>query len=295
MYPYPILFGTMGIYDILLVVAIVSCMFAADRIGIYRGFSVKLQKVLIIAFMVTIVCALFGTVLFQAVYNAIETGKFEINKNTGMTFYGGLIVGVATFIAVWFGLGRLWCKNGEEKKQFGTIADMAACLIPFAHGLGRLGCLAAGCCHGALTEKWYGVTHYHVTVDGVYYPSARVVPVQLFEALFLFAVSGVMCWLFFKKFGKENKGRFPLLPVYAIAYGIWRFFIEFARSDERGETIISALSPSQLIAIIMIAAGAVYLCVFFFRKKKSAALKSAENIQKSEDNGDGKNGSNAAV
>lgn len=295
MYPYPILFGTMGIYDILLVTAIVACMLAADRIGIYRGFSVKLQKVLIIAFMVTIICALFGTVLFQAVYNAIETGKFEINKNTGMTFYGGLIVGVATFIAVWLGLGKRWCKNGEEKKQFSTIADIAACLIPFAHGLGRLGCLAAGCCHGALTDKWYGVTHYHVTVDGVYYPSARVVPVQLFEALFLFAVSGIMCWLFFKKFGKESKGRFPLLPVYAIAYGIWRFFIEFARSDERGETIISALSPSQLIAILMIVAGTAYLCVFFIRKKRTAGLNSAENIQKSEDDGDGKNGSNGTV
>ena len=99
------------------------------------------------------------------------------------------------------------------------------------------------------------------------YPIGKMVPVQLFEALFLFALSGVMLWLFFGKFGKENKGRFPLLPVYAIVYGIWRFCIEFARADERGETIISALSPSQLIAILMVMAGCAYFVVWFVKRK----------------------------
>ena len=268
MYPYPILFG-MGIYDILLVVGIITCMLAADRMGIMRKFSIKLQKVLIVAFMVAIVFGLFGAVFFQAIYKAIETGEFTLNQSTGMTFYGGLIFGVGAFLAVWFALGKLWCKDGEPKKKFGAVADMAACLIPFAHGLGRIGCLSAGCCHGALTDKWYGVMHHNVVVDGIFYETAKVVPVQLFEALFLFALSAVMCWLFFGKFGKENKGRFPLLPIYAIAYGIWRFFIEFARSDERGETIISALSPSQLIAILMISAGIVYFCIWYFNRKKS--------------------------
>jgi len=47
MYPYPILFGTMGIYDLLLVLAVVVCLFGADRMGIMRKFSVKLQKLLI--------------------------------------------------------------------------------------------------------------------------------------------------------------------------------------------------------------------------------------------------------
>ena len=295
MYPYPVLFGAMSIYDITLVVGIVSCMLSADRMGILRKFSVKLQKVLIIAFMAAISFGLFGAVFFQAIYKAIETGKFVLNKTTGMTFYGGFIFGVGVFIAVWFGLGALWCKDGEAKRQFGTVADMAACLIPFTHALGRIGCLTAGCCHGGLTDKWYGVMHYHVMVDGVYYETAKVVPIQLFEALFLLALSAVMCWLFFVKFGRENKGRFPLLPTYAIVYGIWRFLIEFARSDERGQTIVSALSPSQLIAILMIAAGALYICVWYFKKKKSASFNAVKNIERSEDTGDGNDGSNQAV
>ncbi|MBE7080632.1 MAG: prolipoprotein diacylglyceryl transferase [Clostridiales bacterium] len=293
MYPYPILFGTMGIYDLLLVLAVVVCLFGADRMGIMRKFSVKLQKLLIIAGMLAISIGLFGTVFFQAIYNAIETGKFEINANTGMTFYGGLIFGIGSFIAIWFGVGNRWCKNNEAVKQFGSVADMAACLIPLAHGLGRLGCLAAGCCHGAVTDKWYGVTHYHVVANGVYYETAKVVPLQLFEALFLFAVSGVMFWFFLVKFGKENKGRFPLLPVYAIVYGIWRFFIEYARTDDRGQTIISALSPSQLIAILMIAGGIAYLCIWLIQQKK--AVSAGKNIKNDEVDNNGTNGSNETV
>ena len=41
-------------------------------------------------------------------------------------------------------------------------------------------------------------------------------------------------------------------------YGIWRFVIEFFRSDDRGATIVKFLSPSQLIAILMVV-GAVGL------------------------------------
>lgn len=295
MYPKPILFGVLDIYSLLLVVAIVVCLLAADRMGIMRKFSVKLQKILIISVMVAILCALFGAVFFQAIYMAIETGDFKLSLDTGMTFYGGLIFGLIAFLAVWFGLGKLWCKDNEAVKKFGAIGDIAACLIPFAHALGRLGCLAAGCCHGADTDKWYGVMHYALTVNGEMIPLGKKVPIQLFEALFLFALAGVMFWLFFGKFGKENKGRFPLLPVYAIAYGVWRFFIEYARADERGQTIIPVLSPSQLIAILMVAAGVAYLCVWFVQKKKAAKNAMETVIETSEVSSDENNGSDDTV
>ena len=42
MYPYPILLG-MTLYDICLVIAVVSVLFMADRMGIMRSFSVRLQ------------------------------------------------------------------------------------------------------------------------------------------------------------------------------------------------------------------------------------------------------------
>ena len=57
MYPYVVVFG-MGFYDILLAIAVVLSLFLADRMGIYRGFSVKLQKTLIFSIVVAVVCGL---------------------------------------------------------------------------------------------------------------------------------------------------------------------------------------------------------------------------------------------
>ena len=274
MYPYTVIFG-MTLYDICFVIAIVLALFTADRMGIMRGFSLKLQKVLIISLMEAFVVGFVGAVLFQAIYNAIETGEFVINARTGMTFYGGLIFGVAGFLAAWFGLGKLMCKSDEPVRKFGAMADIAACLVPLAHGIGRIGCFTAGCCHGVPTDAWYGVTMY--TESGW----MKVVPVQLFEALFLFALSGVLLWLFFKKFGKEEKGRFPLLPIYVAAYGVWRFFIEYARADDRGATVVAFLSPSQLVAIVMVLVGVVYFLLWYFYKKKQDPTME-EGIEKNE-------------
>ena len=48
MYPYKVLFG-MGFYEIFLIIAMLSALFIADKLGIQRGFSVKLQKLVIVA------------------------------------------------------------------------------------------------------------------------------------------------------------------------------------------------------------------------------------------------------
>ena len=62
-----------------------------------------------------------------------------------------------------------------------------------------------------------------------------------------------MVWLFVKK-----NIRFQM-PMYLLSYGVWRFVIEYLRGDERGETIVSFLSPSQLTSIGLIAAGILVL------------------------------------
>ena len=97
-----------------------------------------------------------------------------------------------------------------------------------------------GCCHGAVTDQWYGI---HMVSEG-----ARVVPIQLYEAIVLFGIC-VLCvyrlWT-----GKRDN-----LQLYMIVYGVWRFLIEYARDDYRGTTFISFLTPSQLTAVLMIVGG----------------------------------------
>ena len=129
-------------------------------------------------------------------------------------------------------------------RKFWHLADAAAISISLAHAFGRIGCLMAGCCHGAVTDKWYGI--YMVSAQ------SRVVPIQLFEAIILFAIAGFCLWRLWK-------GQRDNLPLYMIVYGVWRFFIEYARTDYRGTTFLSFLTPSQLTALVMIVGGAAVL------------------------------------
>ena len=70
------------------------------------------------------------------------------------------------------------------------------------------------------------------------------------------------------------------MHIYLISYGIWRFILEFIRTDERGG--LPGLTPSQWTSIIFVLAG-VALIVFYivkkiplFEKKEQLAI---ENIQ----------------
>ncbi|MBE6534611.1 MAG: prolipoprotein diacylglyceryl transferase, partial [Ruminococcaceae bacterium] len=184
---------------------------------------------------------------------------------------GGLIGGAACFLAIYFGIGALMFKDKIHVRSFFDVCNIAAAAIASAHGFGRIGCLMAGCCHGAPTDAWYGV--YFVSYG------IKAVPVQLFEAIFLFGLFGFFCYRLIK-----NKSL--NLPLYMILYGVWRFFIEFLRADDRGMTVVSFLSPSQFIAILMIigSVGLFFGERYIERKLKPAAFENnKENTDANED------------
>ena len=259
MYPYP-LFLNVNLYTICLSIAIVVALLLCDHLTQKRGFSIALQKLVIVNILLSIVLGLGSAVLFQAFYDFLKTGVFKLANDTGMTFLGGLIGGTVVYLLVWFFGGKLFLKGenqGEEKRKFKDMLNIAACCIPLAHAIGRLGCFFAGCCHGKETDAWFGVKM--LTEQGW----KSVVPVQLYESIFLFALAGVLLWLLLK-----NKTKLPLMPIYCGFYGIWRFFIEYARADDRGSSFISFLSPSQLTSIFLIILAIVYLYTFFKKKIK---------------------------
>ena len=55
------------------------------------------------------------------------------------------------------------------------------------------------------------------------------------------------------------------MQVYLIAYGVWRIFIEFFRTDARGAVILG-LYPSQWQSIIFIAGGVAMFLVYIIKK-----------------------------
>lgn len=241
MYPYEIIFG-LDLYSIMLCVGIFICILTYSRLADRIYLSARLQKFCFICAVFAIPLGYGSAVLFQALYNIRDNGGFELSQSTGATFYGGLIGGAAVFLLIYFVAGHFMFSDGYHRRNFFGVANCAAASIAVAHACGRVGCLMAGCCHGQVTDAWYGILMHGS--EGY----KKYVPVQLFEALFLFALFALLVMLVLKKKSFN-------LPIYMMGYGAWRFFIEYLRADERGDTIVSFLSPSQLIALIMILGG----------------------------------------
>ncbi len=264
MYPYKLFEFPDGsgitLYEIFILIGVIAAIILFRILADRRKMPAKLQNLILIGAVVSFIVGYLSAVLFQAIYNAIETGDFSLDSQTGSTFYGGLIGGAVCMLLIYFIGGKILYKKSNDYIQwFPTFANMAAACIPLAHGFGRIGCLMGGCCHGNITDAWYGIPMDIGVLDGVY---VKVVPLQLFEALFLFALSAALIYLNFKEKGGE-------LSLYFVGYGIWRFIIEYFRADDRGETIVSFLSPSQLIAVILIIIGiAIFVIGYMLKKKK---------------------------
>ena len=258
MYPKKI-FLDMDLYTILMLLGVIASMVLVRVLSDRRRMRAKWQNLVLFNAVISVMVGYGSAVLFQAFYNFMEDGKFEIVNTTGATFYGGLIGGAVCFLLIYFIAGHFIFPDGYHKAHLRTVTDLAVPCITAAHGLGRLGCLMAGCCYGAETNAWYGVPQYDFST-GVYVDR---IPVQLFEAVFLLALCALTFILFWK-------GKKYLMPLYMLTYGIWRFIAEQLRVDDRGETVVDFLSPSQLISVLLLAgAVALFLVEYFMDKRKA--------------------------
>lgn len=214
---------------------------------------------------------IFSAMLFQATYNYIANPSGGFDLGGSMTFIGGLIGGVLSFVGVW----NLYMFVIRKRTKFQWLKpEMNAGLtdaLPFipigitiAHAFGRFGCFWAGCCYGEKTDAWFGmyVAQKYNSTLGTTYLGDKVIPTQLFEMIFLILLTVVMAVLFFKFKFNYN------FAVYAISYGIWRFIIEFYRGDFRGTLFGNTLSPSQIWSLVMVPIGVGYIFVqkYFFAK-----------------------------
>lgn len=251
---YPDLFGIPnGSYTFMMIIAIIVAL-ALLVIYFKREKINKVQVIdLLITSFVTVIFGIIFAILFQNLYNYIENPS-AYKWTWGMTFIGGLIGGVISFLAMYFAYYRR--HNGPLMYKILTIVPAALCI---GHAIGRIGCFLAGCCYGKETTEWYGM----------YFPAIgkTVIPTQLYEAIFLFVLGGVL--LFFA-FYKRN---FPLnMTIYMASYAVFRFLIEYLRDDHRG-SFIPGISPSQFWCILLFI-GAIVLCIFTVVLKK---FKTPEN------------------
>ena len=264
MYPYPLLSfpdgSSVGFYEICMLVGVIAAMVLFSLLAGRRKMPAKMQNLILVGIVVSVVVGYLTAVLFQAVYNALETGEFVIDETTGATFYGGLIGGAACLILIYFvGSRILFGSNAEGVRRFPTLANIAAACVPLAHGFGRIGCLLAGCCYGQETDSAFCI----VFQNSAYAPNGvPLVPTQIISSVLNFLHFGLLI-LFAKKW---KKGEGQVTGLYFALYSAGRFVLEFFRGDlERGN--VGALSTSQFIAVFAFLFGAA---LFVWAGKRGA-------------------------
>lgn len=234
-------------YSIFLLIGVIACFYIFYLYGKKNNFSRKYIYDILLLACVAIMSGLLFAFLFQKLFDILKDNK--INAIGSMTFFGGLVGGVLGFIVGYFLIIK---KHYPDRNLVLDICIVAPSCITIAHGFGRIGCFMAGCCYGVHTESIFGVVF-----PGMSY---AVYPTQLFEACFLFILSGVLFYLAYKK------NFLYTFSIYTLCYGIFRFLIEFIRGDDRGAFFLS-LSPSQWFSIFSIV---ISLVLFVFFKYKYA-------------------------
>jgi len=170
----------------------------------------------------------------------------------GFVFYGALIGG----------LGGIAIFALIKKLPFFALTDYFIPALVIGHAFGRIGCYFAGCCYGMKCVTPISVVF---PAGGAAPAGIPLLPTQLMESAFLFLLCAFLVWRLTKKkpFGSIS-------GWYMVLYGVWRFTIEFFRSDERG--FVGALSTSQFISIFVILGGVALLLLVKLGALKKTVL-----------------------
>jgi phosphatidylglycerol:prolipoprotein diacylglycerol transferase len=190
-----------------------------------------------------LVIMLASVVGSRAMYVLTHLGEYSDNWLSvlavwegGLTFYGGFIFG--TLAAVFY--------SKKLGVSFWHLADMAAPAFALGLGLGRIGCFLNGCCFGKPSELPWAVTFPDQGMAGLA-AGCRVHPTQLYEALFGFALFGLLWALRKRKIYDGFK-----VSLMFLLYGAWRFIIDYFRFYEQSQRWVLGLTNNQWISLTII-------------------------------------------
>ncbi|RMG42864.1 MAG: prolipoprotein diacylglyceryl transferase [Acidobacteria bacterium] len=198
--------------------------------------------------MGTFIAGFIGAKLANAVvfWRELATGQMSLIGvlRGGGVWLGGALLGTAYCIAM---LRR-------HRMEIGASSDVFFTVVPLAHGLGRIGCLLGGCCYGSACDLPWAIT-YTDPLAAKYNGTPLNVPLHptpVYEFLLEMANFAV-CYALWRR--RPRGG--TVAGTWVLLYGVERFFLEFLRSDPRGQ--YGPLTTSQWISLAMVAAGTALL------------------------------------
>jgi phosphatidylglycerol---prolipoprotein diacylglyceryl transferase len=171
-------------------------------------------------------------------------------SGAGLVWYGGALGGAAAVL--------LWA----WRRKFLTLQMFDVAAVPLAAGyaIGRIGCQLAG--DGDYGIAWDGPWAMAYP-DGTVPTTEEVHPTPVYETI----VMGLVALLLWRWRHRWRAG--TLFGLYLILAGAERFLVEFVR---RNEDVWLGLTQPQLLSIVMMAGGAVWIWRVNSRAERTAPV-----------------------
>ena len=237
MHPVLVRFGSLTIHTYGVLVAAGFLLGLALAVKQAKKEGIPQERIIDIGFYV-LVAAIVGSRLFFVAVNAGHYLKHPLDIfkiwEGGLVFYGGLILALPS--ALWY--------IRKHHLDGWRITDIFAPSIAIGHAVGRIGCFAAGCCHGRLCELPWAVTFHDP--ESLATTGIPLHPTQLYESAGEFLNFLILITL--RRY-QSFKGQ--LFWTYIFLYSVLRFVVEFFRGDEARGYLFGGISVSQGISVIM--------------------------------------------
>jgi phosphatidylglycerol---prolipoprotein diacylglyceryl transferase len=172
----------------------------------------------------------------------------NIFSGGGLVWYGGAIGGaIGVFLWAWW-------------RGYLTLAllDLAAPALALGYAIGRVGCQVSG--DGDYGKAWDGPWAMAYP-DGTEPIDTPVHPTPVYETLAMGLVALVLWRL------RDRLTNGLLFALYLLLSGTERFLVEFIR---RNDDVALGLTEAQLVSLVSIIAGGVWLLLAFRRAPRPA-------------------------
>lgn len=160
----------------------------------------------------------------------------------GLVFYGGLILAILVAVAY----------MGIKKLPMFLIGDILAPGLALGQAVGRVGCLAAGCCYGAATDLPWAI---RFTNDQCLAPlNTPLHPTQLYASLGLLVIFAILLFL-------QRRPHPPgmIFWTYGLLHGLFRPVLETLRGDFRGPAVLGPLTSTQIASLSLAAVSLIMI------------------------------------
>lgn len=201
---------------------------------------------------IVIVGARLYYVLFE--FNYYKNNILEIFQvwNGGLAIHGGVIAGII-YTCIY---------TKKHKVNTYRFIDIAAPSLVLGQAIGRWGNFFNQEAYGPVVSLGF-LKSIHLpkfVIDGMYINGVYHHPTFLYESITCLICFFILIVL--RKYYKKLKLGL-LCGIYFVIYGVERFFVESLRQDS---LMLGSIKVAQLISIIMILVGIVFITMSFIKK-----------------------------